>query len=186
MLDKLHQMTYQCPPAEALGIVLERTQFRAWLETHKDGPAKLHQLDELQSVMESSPAPDLATWLIDMHLGEVDGPTFGGTQATLLSTIHGAKGGEWPVVFVIGCEEGLLPHGRPTVVGLPNPAEDEERRLAYVAFSRTQVLLYLVYCQARRLPAETGPGRLEPRRPSRFLIALPPNLIERVDRNRVA
>ena len=134
--------------------------------------------------MESSPAPDLATWLIDMHLGDVDGPAFGGTQATLLSTIHGAKGGEWPVVFVIGCEEGLLPHVRPTVVGRPTPAEHEERRLAYVAFSRSEVLLYLVYCQARRLPTETGVGRLEPRRPSRFLIALPPNL--RVDRNRVA
>jgi len=186
LLDELQQATRQCQPAQALGIVLERTGYRAWLGSQKDGPAKLHHLEELQSVMESSPAPDLATWLIDMHLGDVDGPAFGGTQATLLSTIHGAKGGEWPVVFVIGCEEGLLPHVRPTVVGRPTPAEDEERRLAYVAFSRSQVLLYLVYCQARRLPTETGVGRLEPRRPSRFLIALPPNLVERVDPNRVA
>ena len=186
MLDHLQEATRQCQPAQALGIVLERTGYRAWLGSQKDGPAKLHHLEELQSVMESSPAPDLATWLIDMHLGDVDGPAFGGTQATLLSTIHGAKGGEWPVVFVIGCEEGLLPHVRPTVVGRPTPAEHEERRLAYVAFSRSQVLLYLVYCQARRLPIETGVGRLEPRRPSRFLIALPPNLIERVDRPRVA
>jgi superfamily I DNA/RNA helicase len=86
------------------------------------------------------------------------------------------------VVFVIGCEEGLLPHVWPTRGGPPTRAEDEERRLAYVAFSRTQVLLYLVYCQARRLPADNGSGRLDPRRPSRFLIALPPSLLERVER----
>lgn len=186
MLDELQCATRQCRPAQALGIVLERTAYQGWLETQKDGPAKLHHLEELQSVMESSPAPDLATWLIDMHLGEVDGPAFGGTQATLLSTIHGAKGGEWPVVFVIGCEEGLLPHGRPTPAGQPTRADDEERRLAYVAFSRAQVLLYLVYSQARRLPSEAGVGRLEPRHPSRFLITLPPQLIERVNRERIA
>jgi len=127
--------------------VLERTAYRGWLESQKDGSAKLHHVEELQSVLESSPAPDLATWLIDMHLGDVDGPAFGGTQATLLSTIHGAKGGEWPVVFVVGCEEGLIPQAR---------------------------------------PADTGVGRLEPRRPSRFLIALPPNLIERIDRRGAA
>ena len=166
--------------------MLERTAYRGWLESQKDGSAKLHHVEELQSVLESSPAPDLATWLIDMHLGDVDGPAFGGTQATLLRTIHGAKGGEWPVVFVVGCEEGLIPHARPAAAGRQSRADEEERRLAYVAFSRTQVLLYLVYCQARRLPAESGAGPLERRRPSHFLIALPPNLIERIDRRGVA
>jgi superfamily I DNA/RNA helicase len=90
------------------------------------------------------------------------------------------------VVFVIGVEEGLLPNARPSSAGQPTRAEDEERRLAYVAFSRTQVLLYIVYCQARRLAADGELGRLEPRRPSRFLLTLPPNLIERVDQARVA
>src|SRR5207244_9273725 len=117
-----------------------RTGYRGWPRSPKDGPAKLHPLEELQSVMESSPAPDLATWLIDMHLGDVDGPAFGGTQATLLSTIHGAKGGEWPVVFVIGCEEGLLPHTRPAAAGRQSRADEEERRLAYVDCSGTQAL----------------------------------------------
>jgi len=93
-LDELQQATRQCQPAQALGIVLERTGYRGWLESQKEAQEKLQHLEELQSVMESSPAPDLATWLIDMHLGEVDGPAFGATQATLLSTIHGAKGGE--------------------------------------------------------------------------------------------
>ena len=65
-------------------------------------------------------------------------------------------------------------------------SDDDERRLAYVAFSRTQVLLYLVYCQARRFVVDGEPGRLEPRRPSRFLRTLPPNLVERVERAQVA
>ena len=185
-LDELHQDTRECRPVQVLEVLLERTGYSTWLATQKDGPAKLHHLEELQSVMESSPAPDLATWLIDMHLGEVDGSASTGTQAVVLSTIHGAKGGEWPVVFVIGVEEGLLPNVRPSSAGQPSRAEDEERRLAYVAFSRTQVLLYIVYCQARRLTADGELGRLEPRRPSRFLLTLPPNLIERVDHARVA
>ena len=76
MLGELQHATRECRPAEALEIVLERTAFRGWLESQKDGPSKLHRVEELQSVLESSPAPDLATWLIDMHLGDVDGPAY--------------------------------------------------------------------------------------------------------------
>jgi superfamily I DNA/RNA helicase len=77
---------------------------------------------------------------------------------------------------------GLLPHGVRSSSRAPTRGEDEERRLAYVAFSRTQVLLYLVYCRARRLAHDCGSGRLEPRQPSRFLLGLPTDLIERVER----
>ncbi len=64
--------------------------------------------------------------------------------------------------------------------------EDEERRLAYVAFSRTQVLLYLTYCQTRRHTVDGEPGRIETARPSRFLRRLPAGLIEHVESARVA
>jgi len=64
--------------------------------------------------------------------------------------------------------------------------EDEERRLAYVAFSRTQVLLYLTYCQTRRHTVDGEPGRIETARPSRFLRSLPAGLIEHVERAWVA
>jgi DNA helicase-2/ATP-dependent DNA helicase PcrA len=95
-----------------------------------------------------------------------------------LSTVHAAKGGEWPVVFVAGLEDGLLPHLSPGA----GRGEDEERRLAYVALSRAQVLLYLVFAQRRRIVSDGLVDRVEPRRPSRFLLGLPRELIERIDR----
>jgi DNA helicase-2/ATP-dependent DNA helicase PcrA len=183
-LNELHHATRECRPAQALQTVLRRTGYATWLAAQKDGAAKLARLEELESVMDDAPAPDLATWLTDMHLGQVDGPA--GAQAVVLSTIHSAKGAEWPVVFAVGLEEGLLPLVRPWSVGHLSRVEEEERRLAYVAFSRAQVLLFLVYCQARRPFADGEVGRLEPRRPSRFLLSLPPDLLEHVDRTRIA
>jgi superfamily I DNA/RNA helicase len=99
-------------------------------------------------------------------------------QAVALLTVHGAKGREWPVVFVVGVEEGLLPHARPGRPGEPAPDDAEERRLTYVALSRCQVQLYLTYCRARRPTRDGEMARPEPRRPSRYLRALPAELVE--------
>jgi superfamily I DNA/RNA helicase len=163
-----------------LELILERTGYAVWLASQQDGPARLGRIEELHAVVEGSPAPDLATWLADWHLGEADGPADGQAEAVALTTIHSAKGAEWPVVFVVGLEEGLLPHGRPGRAGDTAPEDDEERRLTYVAFSRPQVLLYLTYCRTRR-PVLDGQERpAEPRRPSRFLHPLPAELIHRV------
>lgn len=93
---------------------------------------------------------------------------------------HAAKGREWPVVFVTGIEEGLLPHVRPPLSGQPEPSDDEERRLTYVALSRCQVLLYLTYCRTRRPVLDGQPGRPEPQQPSRYLRGLPMDLVARV------
>jgi DNA helicase-2/ATP-dependent DNA helicase PcrA len=144
------------------------------LAGQENGPARLRNLEVLHALAEGSEAPDLATWLVDLHLGEADTPPRNQTNAVSLTTIHSAKGQEWPVVFVIGLEEGLLPHGQLAT------AEEEERRLTYVAFSRPQVLLYLTYCRTRRPVIDGQPGRPKPRRPSRFLHPLPPQLIERI------
>jgi DNA helicase-2/ATP-dependent DNA helicase PcrA len=182
LLEALHGDAQGRLPAEVLDLVLERIPYRQWLQTQKDGETRAKHIDNLRVVLQSSPAPDLETWLVDMQLGEFDGPADAGARSVVLTTIHGAKGAEWPVVFVVGCEDGLLPHGVRSSSRAPSLGEEEERRLAYVAFSRTQVLLYLVYCRARRSPNEVGSGRLEPRQPSRFLLGLPAELIERVQR----
>jgi superfamily I DNA/RNA helicase len=70
----------------------------------------MNAVREMRTVIAGSAAPDLGTWLVDMQLGDVDGPTAAGAKSVVLTTIHGAKGAEWPVVVLIGCEEGLLPH----------------------------------------------------------------------------
>src|SRR5207249_7097709 len=64
---------------------------------------------------------------LPIYLGDVDGPP--DTRAVALSTIHSAKGGEWPVVFVVGLEDGLLPHLRPGRMAEGTPGEDEERQV---------------------------------------------------------
>jgi DNA helicase-2/ATP-dependent DNA helicase PcrA len=69
-------------------------------------------------------------------------------------------------VFVVGVEDGLLPHARSLGT---TPELEEERRLAYVALTRAQQRLYLSFAQAR----ESNDGPADPHRPSRFLSALP-------------
>ncbi len=113
---------------------------------------------------------------MDLHLGE--SAAMPNDNAVILLTVHGSKGREWPVVFVTGVEEGLLPHLR--FGGDADPDDAEERRLTYVALSRCQVQLYLTYCRTRRSLVGGQPGRPEPRRPSRYRRALPVPLVEPV------
>jgi DNA helicase-2/ATP-dependent DNA helicase PcrA len=183
-VEELHRATLSCRPIHALDIVVQKTGYAVWLAAQPQGLDRLAHLEELRSVVAASQAPDLGTWLLDLYLGEVDGPD-PRDRAIILSTIHSAKGGEWPVVFVVGLEDGLIPRlSHSSRLTQDDYAHDEERRLAYVAVSRTQALLYLVYCRARRSNADGRPGPLEPRRPSRFLRSLPPDLIEHVERPR--
>lgn len=86
-----------------------------------------------------------------------------------LMTIHAAKGLEFPVVFIAGAEEGLMPHDRSIVDG----TIEEERRLFYVAITRARDKLIITTCASRRRGQSNGI-----RTPSRFLTEIPQNLIE--------
>ncbi|MDE0483084.1 MAG: DNA helicase PcrA [Candidatus Poribacteria bacterium] len=96
------------------------------------------------------------------------------TNIVTLMTLHSAKGLEFPFVFMVGMEEGYLPHQRSecTEAGL-----EEERRVCYVGITRAMEQLYLVHAQARR----TWSGA-EYRVPSRFIEEISPHLIQHVDR----
>jgi ATP-dependent DNA helicase UvrD/PcrA len=97
-----------------------------------------------------------------------------------MTTLHGAKGLEWPIVFLVGVEEELLPHAR--TLYPQGPDEDgladvsEERRLAYVGITRARERLYLTRARSRQKH-----GRDRPRTPSRFLEEIPAALCERRD-----
>ncbi len=95
------------------------------------------------------------------------------SDAITLMTLHNAKGLEFPVVFLVGLEEGLLPHRSST--GSLQEIE-EERRLLYVGVTRAQDELYLVHCESRMTF-----GRTEPARPSRFLEDVPQPLLSEID-----
>jgi DNA helicase-2/ATP-dependent DNA helicase PcrA len=90
-----------------------------------------------------------------------------------LMTLHAAKGLEFPVVFLVGVEEDLLP-----CAGIQGEARDldEERRLAYVGITRARERLYLT-----RAATRTKRGKLLARTPSRFLEDLPAGAHEQVD-----
>ena len=90
-----------------------------------------------------------------------------------LITLHQAKGLEYPVVFMVGMEDGLLPHSR----SLDDPASlEEERRLCYVGMTRAKERLYLVRAFRRGFRGGSGPVM-----PSRFLLDIPQELVSRPD-----
>jgi DNA helicase-2/ATP-dependent DNA helicase PcrA len=116
------------------------------------------------------PRTDLRSYLNRLSLDtreEEDGPS--PARVTLL-TLHGAKGLEFKTVFLVGMEEGFLPHGG--MQGEP-PNLEEERRLCYVGITRARQELILT-----RAVSRLRRGREVPRTPSRFLADIPPAILE--------
>jgi superfamily I DNA/RNA helicase len=87
-----------------------------------------------------------------------------------LMTLHNAKGLEYPIVFMIGCEEGVFPHSR----SLDEGTLEEERRLCYVGITRAMRDLYLTFARRRAVFGAQSYGL-----PSRFLSEIPPDLTDR-------
>jgi DNA helicase II / ATP-dependent DNA helicase PcrA len=94
------------------------------------------------------------------------------SDAVTLITVHSCKGLEFPHVWIVGLEDGLLPHARSKVEG----TLDEERRLFYVAMTRAMQTLSLSHCAARKKY-----GELKPCHPSPFLREIPPEFLESAD-----
>src|SRR6185503_12620378 len=87
-----------------------------------------------------------------------------------LMTVHSAKGLEFPLVFIVGLEDGLFPHSRSAT----DPEDlEEERRLAYVAMTRAERYLYVAHAMKRRVYGEEIASE-----PSQFLNEMPPELLE--------
>jgi len=136
-------------------------------------------LKELMATMdESTPGggslyEGLATFLEDIALDtEREEEEENTGDAVTLITMHSCKGLEFPNVYVVGLEEGLLPHSRSKVEG----TLDEERRLFYVAITRAMQTLTLSHCGGRKKY-----GQLMPCHPSQFLKELPEELVEHAD-----
>ncbi len=138
-------------------------------------PADVHSAIDLLTPLAVRCGDDLPRFLAEIATGaEVDAldPR---AQAVTLLTLHAAKGLEFPVVFLIGCEDGLLPlrlPGAPS--GAPDDGVAEERRLFFVGLTRAQDRLYLSHARRR---VRYGAERDMP--PSPFLSAIDPGLLER-------
>ncbi len=115
------------------------------------------------------PADRLDTFLEDMTLDADRAEEKEAGDAVTLITMHSCKGLEYPHVYVVGLEDGLLPHSRSKVEG----TMDEERRLFYVAITRAKRELMISHCGGRKKY-----GQVMPCHPSPFLKELPKELIE--------
>ncbi|MBI3312215.1 MAG: ATP-dependent helicase [Candidatus Omnitrophica bacterium] len=161
-------------PAELLVSVLQ-TGYDAYLETHFENPRdRREDLEQLVNLASSYAETD--RFIEDLTLREpFKGESLKGWEEPdehlVLSTIHQAKGLEWTAVFLIGLVEGQFPHPK----SFENPEElEEERRLFYVATTRTKRELHLTY-PLTRYTYQRGEVLL---RPSQFIQELPENLFE--------
>jgi DNA helicase II / ATP-dependent DNA helicase PcrA len=168
-------------PAEAARVLAAEVDLyghaRASVQSFEAGQRKVDALDGILRSLEAweqrTAKPKLATWLQRLALDSRAEEDPEAQEGVTLMTLHAAKGLEFPIVFLVGAEEDLLP-----CAGMQGEARDldEERRLAYVGITRARERLYLT-----RAGARTKRGKILPRTPSRFLDDLPPDAHEKVD-----
>ena len=170
-------------PVDALDYVLKVTGYLKNLEIQNtiEAQNRVENIEELINAVieyeQNAPEPTLSDYLENVALiADIDTMETDTTDLVTLMTLHSAKGLEFPFVFIVGMEEGYLPHGR----SLDTQKElEEERRLCYVGITRAMEQLYLSHASSRRTFRET-----EYRIPSRFISEIPEHLIKHVDRYR--
>jgi len=173
MLNRLMAKSDELDVVELFDLVVESSGYREHILGAQDDEDRWDNLLELRTVAAEyrhlEPQEGLSSLLegvtlvsdVDSYDGKID--------AVTLITLHAAKGLEYPVVFIVGMEEGLLPHRR----SLDDPDQlEEERRLCYVGITRAKERLYLVRAFRRNYLGNNEPGH-----PSRFLLDIPPHLV---------
>jgi DNA helicase II / ATP-dependent DNA helicase PcrA len=164
--------------------IVDRTGYGATFDrTEEEDLDRWANILELRSELErlgDAPASEtIAPYLERVALvADVDSLDADERGRVTLITLHSAKGLEFPVVFVAGVEEGLLPISRAVESEHLNPEElEEERRLFYVGMTRAKRLLYLTYASSRATY-----GRFGYSVPSRFLQSIPDHLLRSLGR----
>ena len=184
--------------AAAVKTVIEETGYQSRLEDEKtiEALGRVENLQELGTVAEQYEAEFEDDVVDDVPWSQLDGLAkvelflesislvsevdvlSEDAEAVTLMTLHNAKGLEFPVIFMVGLEDGVFPHMRS--LGDPHQLE-EERRLCYVGITRAQKRLFISHAWSRMLFGGTNFNA-----PSRFTKEIPETLVERADRRRVA
>lgn len=169
-------------PAEVLEHVLETTGYLEHFKGQRtiEAQNRVENIEELMNAVYEyemiADEPALSDYLENVALiADIDSmDTDEDTDKVAMMTLHSAKGLEFPFVFIVGMEEGFLPHQR----SINTEAEiEEERRLCYVGITRAMEQLYIIHAEARR-----SYGGTEYRMPSRFIEEIDSHLIKHVDR----
>ncbi|MBA7684100.1 ATP-dependent DNA helicase PcrA [subsurface metagenome] len=153
--------------------VVEHSGYKEYISGQPDGEERWDNILELRTLAQQyrdvKPPQGLSAFLEGVTLvSDVDGFDESIDAVTLI-TLHQAKGLEFPVVFIVGMEDGILPHFK----SFDDPAQmEEERRLCYVGITRAEQRVYLIHAFRRSLM-----GRTVVNKPSRFLDDIPQHLI---------
>ncbi len=168
------------PIGDLLDAVIHESGYVEWLENERtiEAAGRLENLEELVEVArEFDAAADAEDDSLDLFLQQVslvadaDSRQDDESLVTLM-TLHNAKGLEYPVVFIIGCEDGLFPHSR----SIDEGTLEEERRLCYVGITRAMRNLTMTSARQRNVFGAQTSGV-----PSRFLSELPGGLLDQED-----
>jgi DNA helicase-2/ATP-dependent DNA helicase PcrA len=165
------------PVPDLVEYVLVRTGYRRMLQESRDlqDESRMENLEELlnsaREYTEENPQAALADYLDSLTLmSDIDRAETG--KGVTLMTLHSAKGLEYRVVFLVGMEEGILPHSNSQE---HNDDLEEERRLCYVGMTRARDMLFCTHAYERRIH-----GRFREQSPSPFLKEIPEDAIEQV------
>lgn len=178
----LTEASKELPLDELFTLVTEKTGYAAALKAQgEEGAARLENVGELgsniktymESKRENGEEPTLSDFLEEISLYTDVDKLSADEDAVSLMTVHSAKGLEFPTVFIIGLEDGIFPGTR----SMDNPENlEEERRLAYVGFTRAKEKLYLTHAQQRMLFGSTQRNFL-----SKFVKEIDKKYIEKID-----
>ncbi|MES2923628.1 MAG: UvrD-helicase domain-containing protein [Verrucomicrobiota bacterium] len=148
-------------PADVLDSLVKQIEYIPWIERacktdserQQRGEGIFSVIDSLRQHLAKGPKKTLQSFLDHSALASEKEDDLEKKQGATLITLHASKGLEFPIVFLIGLEEGFLPHTRSIAEG----TKDEERRLLYVGITRAQDLLTMTYCATRiKWGQETG------------------------------
>ena len=183
LLEQLREALEKKPFSEALRFVLEQSGYETWLKQQQtpEAEGRLENLEELiAAAAESEVRGEAVDTFLDRAALVSDADDYEASAPITLMTLHSAKGTEFDTVFLVGLEEGLLPHSR----SLERDADiEEERRLCYVGMTRARRELFLLRALRRRSWAA---GESDATEPSRFLAEVPEELLERLSESRVS
>jgi DNA helicase II / ATP-dependent DNA helicase PcrA len=177
------KITKEMKPAELMDLILSSTQYLSKLDEEvSEDLARIENIRELQNVASefSSPSDFLENVSLvqaEYFVGEIHSASSGQEHKDriTLMTLHGAKGLEFRAVFLVGLEEGILPHARALT---DEEQMQEERRLMYVGITRAKEKLFVSYAKMRNLYGSSNPSQK-----SRFLDEIEPELMALVSSN---
>jgi DNA helicase II / ATP-dependent DNA helicase PcrA len=179
LIEQIREKLEEISLPELIRFIMEATGYRQMLldEDTDEARARVENLNELMNAaVDSMERGETLREFLDHAALVSDQDSFDEKAPVSLMTIHSAKGLEFPIVFVVGLEEGLFPHSRSMVA---QEDLEEERRLFYVAMTRAQNQLYLTRVRMRRFYGADSSDLTEA---SRFLAEIPPSLLEDVSR----